>query len=234
MHYPFSVTAGNGYVWVGYANGAVTKRMPGTGSVVSSFYLTKLPYTLAWEENNKYLYSVLPLIGVFWWTSSTGSLAGSFGLPPGARYLSGISYDDGTVSNPIWVSQLSGPGTIWNLSSRGDVVASFNLGHWPVGPECLAYDGDTPGGDFLFVGTYSAPPFIYVVRPDTISIISSFRAPVHDYAIADLTWDGDYLWALDSGRGTPPSKVGWVFRFVAHSSPAVVPASLGKIKALYR
>ena len=44
-----------------------------------------------------------------------------------------------------------------------------------------------------------------------------------------MSWDGRYLWILEN-----PGYVGMVYRCVGHTVPAVVPASVGKIKALYR
>jgi len=49
--------------------------------------------------------------------------------------------------------------------------------------------------------------------------------------VSDLSWDGKYLWLLESGPG---AETGWVRRFVAYTTPEVAPTSLGKIKTLYR
>jgi hypothetical protein len=37
-----------------------------------------------------------------------------------------------------------------------------------------------------------------------------------------------------NGPGTPENEFGMVYRFVGHTTPAVLPASVGKIKALFR
>jgi hypothetical protein len=229
--FPVGITYGNGYVWVAYAYDLVTKRRPDNGSIVASFKLESWGQQLGWEENHKYIYNVGWFAGIYWSDSTTGSTIGSFPNPHGIRTLEGIEYDDSTPSRPIWVyDQLSQ--TVWNLNTTGSVVSSFSLSSWPYSVSALAYDGDTPGGDYLFFGMFSAPPYIFVVNPNTFSIISSFAAPTADRGICDLSWDGRYLWAIENGP--PPIEPGWVYRFVAHSSPYVAPASLGKIKALYR
>jgi hypothetical protein len=232
-YYPTGLTYGAGYVWVVYAHGVITQRTT-RGSIVSSYDAFHTPlWCIGWDDRRDYIYGTSWYDGIFWLNAATGSLVGSFGLPPGATRLYGIEYDDSAPFNPIWACELS-PYYAWNLDPNGRVVASFDLGTWPVGPRCLAMDADTPGGPFLFVGTQSAPPTIYVVRPSSFSIISSFKAPVHDYAISDLSWDGRYLWVVENGRGTPPGQFGMVYRFVGHTVPAIVPASVGKIKALFR
>ena len=174
---------------------------------------------------------MLEFVGVFdhiyWSDSKTGSTLGSFPNPRGVRSLEGIEYDDSTPSRPIWVCD-DATQTIWNLTNTGNVAASFKT---PFGIDKLTY-GDTPGGGYLFVGAFSAPPYIYVINPNTFSIVSSFVAPVADRGISDLSWDGRYLWVLENGP--PPIDPGWIYRFVAYSSPNVEPASFGKIKALYR
>jgi hypothetical protein len=228
QYFPFGITYGDGYMWVVYAHDVVTKRRPDNGSIIASFHLASWGWQLAWEENHKYIYNVGGFADVYWSDSTTGSTVGSFPNPPGITSLEGIEYDDSTPARPIWVcDQLSQ--TIWNLTNVGSVAASFVIRTTLMG---LAFDADTPGGYYLFAGARSAPSRIYVINAVTLSVISSFVAPTADRGICDLSWDGRYLWALENGP--PPAKPGWIYRFVAHSSPAVEPASFGKIKALYR
>lgn len=232
-YYAFGLTYGRGSVWVVYAHGVITERTT-RGSIISSYDPDIPLWRTGWDDGRRHIYGTSWYDGVFWLTASTGSLVGSFGLPPGATRLNGLEYDDTTQLNPIWVSEFYPTYYVWNLNPEGKVVASFNLATWPFGPRCLAIDPDTSGGPFLFVGTDSAPPTVYVVRPSSFSIISSFIAPVHNYGICDLSWDGRYLWLLENGRDTPPYETGRVFRCVGHTVPAVVPTSVGKIKALFR
>jgi hypothetical protein len=226
--FPTGITYGDGYVWVAYAYDLVTKRRADDGHILASFKLDSWGNELGWEENHKYIYNVGWFAGIYWSDSKTGSTVGSFPGPPGIVNLKGVEYDDSTGSHPIWVCDQRSQ-TIWNLTKAGTVAASFVI---PATLEGLAFDADTPGGYYLFAGARSTPSYIYVVNARTLSVISSFVAPVADRGISDLSWDGRYLWALENGP--PPAKPGWIYRFVAYSSPAVEPASFGKIKAIYR
>jgi hypothetical protein len=228
--YPMGITYGEGYVWVTYVYDLVTKRRPKDGSIVTSFRSESWADESGWEENHKYIYNVGAFGWIYWSDSATGSTIGSF-PKPGTGALSGVDYYDGAPSQPIWVVE-NVPAMAWNLTPKGSVVSSYSLRSWLYLIRGLAYDGDTPGGDYLFLGLFTAPSYIFVVKVDTFSLISSFVAPVGGRGISDLSWDGRYLWALENGP--PPAKPGWVYRFVAHSSPNIEPASIGKIKALYR
>ncbi len=226
---PLGMTYGEGYVWVVYAHALVTKRSPITGSIVASFYLDSCGWQLGWDGNRKYLYDINWWCWINWSDPKTGSTIGSF-PNPSTGLLYGVDYDEGHPGRPLWLGQ-RGPAWAWNLTATGSVVASYDLRSWWHVPDALAY-GKTPGGEFVFFGLYSAPPYIFVVNPSTFSVVSSFVAPVGNCGISDLSWDGRYLWVLENGP--PPIKPGWVYRFVAYSSPTVEPASVGKIKALYR
>lgn len=228
-YWPFGVTYGGGYVWVIYAHDVVTKRSPTTGSIVASFHLESWGRQLAWDGNRKYLYDINWRDRVNWSDPKTGSRIGSF-PNPGTGVLYGIDYYEGHPSNPIWLGQRLPP-LAWNLTTTGSVVASYDLGSWRYLPSALAY-ADTPLGEYIFFGMNSAPAYIFTVKPNTFSIISSFVAPVGNCGISDLSWDGSYLWVLENGP--PPIEPGWVYRIVAYTAPAISPASLGKIKALYR
>ncbi len=224
------ITYGDRYVWVAYTYDLVTKRRPKDGSIVASFRSESWADELGWEENHKYIYNVGAFGRIYWSESANGSTVGSF-PKPGTGFLYGVDYDDGAPSRPVWVVE-NEPPVAWNLTPKGSAVSSYSLRSWHYLIHGLAYDGDTPGGDYLFFGLVMAPSYIFVVKVDTFSLMSSFVAPVGDRGISDLSWDGRYLWVLENGP--PPIKPGWVYRIVAHSSPAVAPASLGKIKALYK
>ncbi|HUU55804.1 MAG TPA: hypothetical protein VMW93_00555 [bacterium] len=230
QYFPTALTYGAGYVWVGYAgNQVMTKRRPISGSVVSSFYLGDKHSCIAWKETGNLIFATASDFEYIFWASSTnGSVLGSFAAPPGTLF-NALDYDDGNTGRPIWAAGNRALRFLWNLTSTGTIVSSFSLASLPAYADSLAYDGDTPGGPFLFVGLDSAPAMIYVLNPRNASIISSFVAPTANYAVCDISWDGRYLWILEN-----PGFVGWVYRCVGHTVPAVVPASVGKIKALFR
>lgn len=243
-YYPCGLTYGGGYMWIPYATEGllcqITKRRVSNGSLISSFFIDLygyLPPKLGYRDNPRYLYGVTQTNPIQWFDAKTGSRLGTFYLPE-IYWPTGIDYDDSHPGNPIWVCQWGTsqerPAMIWNLSGNGVIVSSFNLQSSPVNPFRIAYGHNAPGGPYLYVGTRSSPTLIYVMDPENGSFHGSFRAPISDNALSDLTWDGSYLWALENGGYPEPPNNGWVFRFVAHSFPVVAPASVGKIKALYR
>ena len=229
QYFPTALTYGAGHVWVAYSNRVITKRRPVSGSVVSSFYLENRHWSIGWKDTGNLIYATdHDFEHIFWANSTNGSVLGSFHAPAGT-YLVAFEYDNKNPVNPIWTSGTRQLRFLWNLTSSGTIVSSFSLASLPAYADSLAYDGDTPGGPFLFVGLDSAPAMIYVLNPASASILSSFRAPTFGYAVADMSWDGRYLWILEN-----PGYVGMIYRCVGHTTPAVVPASVGKIKALYR
>jgi hypothetical protein len=229
--YPQGLAYGDGYLWVICANGIVTKRQFPNGSLLGTFVCPAPAWghELACDGRRNYLYMTSIFSGVYWVDATNGSIIGSFEGPPGAEPLFGIEYNDYYAGRPVWV----GDGKkVYNLNTSGSVVKSFDLSMWPHAPRAYAFDDDTPGGPYILVGAVRAgvPPWIYVVKAQDFSVVSSFISPLYPSSLADITWDGRYLWGLENCEAT----VGWVKRFVAYSSPAVVPSSIGRIKALYR
>jgi len=229
QYFPTALTYGDGYVWVAYSNRVVTKRRPLSGSVLSSFYLEYRHWSIGWKETGNLIYATAhDYEHIFWASSTNGSVLGSFRAPAGT-FLVAFDYNDKNPGNPIWAAGTRQLRFLWNLTSTGSIVSSFSLAALPAYADSLAYDGDTPGGPFLFVGLDSAPAMIYVLNAANASILSSFQAPTAPYAVCDMGWDGRYLWILEN-----PGYVGMVYRCVGHTAPAVVPTSVGKVKALFR
>jgi hypothetical protein len=230
-YFPQGLTYGDGYIWVIYAEGIATKRQFPTGSLLTTFICPAPAWggEIAWDSRRKYIYLISVWSGVYWVDSRNGSIIGSFTNPRGAGPLYGIEYNDYYPRSPIWVGDYK---KVFNLDTTGSVVKSFDLSTWPHASGAYAFDSDTAGGPYIFVAAVRAgvAPWIYVVKPADFSVITSFVSPLYPSSLADIAWDGQYLWGLENCEAT----VGWVKRFVAHSSPNIEPASIGKIKALYR
>lgn len=228
--YPLGITYGDGYLWICYST-FFTKRLPATGSIVDLVgFSGRYGYDLGYETSTSYLYFACGTYGVYVRNSSTGADVRNFGLPSGATSASGIDFDNRTAASPVWLADQTA-WRLFNLTSTGSLVRSLTTTFGGVGG--LAYDGDTSGGPFLFAGTRSHPCTVFAVDPTSGSTLYSFQAPVYNGALRGLTWDGTYLWTIDNIFGSP--NVGWVYQFIGHApNPGVVPASVGKIKALYR
>ena len=229
-YFPLGIGHGDGYVWIAYGK-FFARRVPTTGSVVSTYGITgPSGNDLGYENNTKYLYFASGGPYVFVRESTSGSTVRSFPVPPGAAVANGIDFDDGAPSRPIWLSDFAA-WRLWNLTSTGSVVKSLRITFGGING--LAYDRDTAGGPYLFVGTRMAPPMIYALNPSSGSVRFSFEAPVYQSSLSGLAWDGSYLWTAENLKNSP--NCGWVFQFVGHEPyAAVAPASLGKVKALFR
>ncbi len=227
---PLGLGFGDGYIWVSHVS-FFTKRNPATGSVVDVLsFLGPSGDDLGFEARTKYLYFASGGPYVYVRDSGSASLVSTFPTPPGVEEATGLDFNDGSPARPLWLSDHLLP-RLWNLTSTGSVVTTLPLTIAKVWG--LAYDGDTAGGPYLFAGTGTTEPMVYALNPASGSIRYSFEAPVYDNGLRALAWDGKYLWTIDHGLGS--QHYGWVYQFVAHEpNVGAAPASLGRIRALYR
>ena len=160
----------------------------------------------------------------FWvstWTSpywvyrltSTGSVMGSFRGP--ARGY-GITYD----GRYLWYSSPDAGNMVWQLTTAGSVVSSFK------GPG--SYNGglDWDSRGYLWLCDWPGSGG-GVFRMTTVgSVVESYRPIPAGRRPSGCAWDGNYVWYC-----TYNSRYVYQLDTVITS---IVPASLGKVKALFR
>ena len=141
------------------------------------------------------------------------------------RYQLGVSafsiYHDG--SN-YWVSGKRDPTCpVYKLNASGSPISSFVLSErgYP--------NGMCKQASFFWfsVETYVGYPFYggFKTKADG-SVVASFFNPYFRRPMSDCTFDGKYLWIVTRNNR--------VCRCDVSNAPAVLPASVGRIKALYR
>jgi hypothetical protein len=109
------------------------------------------------------------------------------------------------------------------------VVSIINPGVFAI--KGLVWDGDTAGGPYLFACETNTKHTIHQINPSSGSVVKSFDGPPFAGNIIGLAWDGTYLWACQNYMGQDM----YAFQFIAYDpNPSISPASLGKIKSLYR
>jgi glycosidase len=143
---------------------------------------------------------------------SSGSVAASWSGPASGY---GIT-SDGTYL--YWSTTSSD--MMYVLTTTGSVVRSFTQpGGFPGGCDYVA-----PG--YLWLCNWSGSPFIYYCTTMG-SVIDSFSTPGAARP-SGVTWDGNYVWYHEYSGTTGP-----VFRATVNFTN-VAPASVGKVKALFR
>ena len=211
----------------------------GTASIVASFQGPGA-YTYGIDYHASYIY-----IGdghnYIYQTTTTGSLVNSL-------YVGNASWGIDRIDSGFWCCNLGG--YIFRLTTSGSILRSFE---GPASPS----NGITYGGDFLWlsvnrsilykltttgsvVNTFYLPaprtytglcwdaPYLWIASYRWISQITQLGSVVESFPVTGQLWsvssDGSYLWY---------STNNWVYQ-VKVNFAAVVPASLGRVKALFR
>ena len=187
----------------------VFRLNPDNGSVISSF---ASPYRaasrgLTWDGTYLYLGRFNPY--VVSWRSTTGSLYGTFTLP---AYYGGLAWD----GSHLWATDRS-PYYFYRVTTRGSLVSSFPVSFFPFDPGF--------GNGYLFVGTFTPLQRLYKLTTAG-SIVESANPPAnHPWGCC---FDGTYVWFTDV------TSHHYIWKCDAGQYPAVVPASVGRVKGLFR
>ena len=176
-----------------------------TGSVVSSYAVIMPPYDLDFD-------------GTYFWVvhtnhycrryTSTGSALSSFSI--GSINGWGIAYD-GTY---IWLKGNVSTDYIYRMSTTGSIYSSFACP--AAGESGLDYAGG-------YLWNPSRVSSVVYKTTTAGSVVDSFTGPA-TWSFGS-TWDGAYFWTTNQANG-------WVYKM--QDVQDVAPASLGKVKALYR
>ena len=220
------------YIWCNcrYGTGMssdIYRCIPSTGSPVSSFHTYYEYNKISGAANYRKLRGVdiieLLVLHEFerqryiYRLNFKGEILGSVKVT-NPRYVWGIA-DDGTDNWVVGATSAYLPG-VFKLNSAGSAVSSFGL------PDAEYY-GIAIQGDFFWVSvinngqypTYGA----YKIRRNG-SIVASFGG--FQRFVFDCAYENNHLWLVTDNN---------IVRCVdVSNAPAVAPASLGKVKALFR
>jgi hypothetical protein len=206
---PLALAWDGQYLWCTTQTPDCTFRLnPANGSVISS-YVTGFGYSargLTWANSSIYDGNDTP--NYINRRNTSGSIMSSFGT---TAFYGGLAYD----GTNLWATSTS-PHTFWEYTTAGSLVDSFSVTFYPFDPGC--------DGTYLYCGTYQPAHSIYKLTT-TGSIVTSAAAP------SDFPWgccyDGTNLW-ISTTSGTNA-----IWKLDAGNT-GIAPASLGKVKAVYR
>ena len=157
--------------------------------------------------------------------ASNGSLLSTWTWPSGRRY--NICADHRGTSGGTYIFQSDTDGNFWKSTLTGSLVSS-----WTMTSGTSNYDLAWDYGNKLIWYANMSTDYIFAVDPDTHKIKTSFRHPnwaTIGYCYGIAYW-GNRLY-VSSSSGTPDEYI-WVFD--CPNTVGVTPASVGKVKALFK
>lgn len=147
--------------------------------------------------------------------NEAGSITASFAAP---SHGYGVTYD----GEQLWYS--TGGNHNWNyvyaLTTTGSVISSFQAPH---GKGYLNKDVDWGGGYLWLAQSGAIDGVIYQMTTAGSVVYSIFAA---EHRPTGVAWDGKHVWFADG-------RTDWVYQ-MKWSGIDVAPASMGKVKALFR
>jgi hypothetical protein len=159
--------------------------------------------------------------------ASDGSFISSWGTGFGTQRTYGIcarndKYSSGTLRG-FNISEYYAPHRLWDFSTSGSLVSSFEA--------CAAADLAWDYWEWLVWAADITDGYVYGYNHETHRLVSSWPwrvRPTINNAFG-VAYYGNWLYVLTTS-GTPDEYI-WVFHCVASD---VEPASLGRVKALFR
>ncbi len=210
---PYGVTYDGSYVWVACSEAGketMFKCHPGSGSVVSSFKVNTTGL-MSCAYDGKYLWvdALDPTLNYYLYQMTDGGSILTSWKSPLARTV-GVAWD-GTY---LWLSSYFR--VLGWATTAGSLVGSFGTNWVPTG---VAFDGY-----YLWTAEYNQTAIYRLTTAG--SLVASYLFPAGEPR--GLGFDGNYLWVTSKGGA------GDVYRVDFGGYPAVAPASLGRVRALYR
>lgn len=153
--------------------------------------------------------------------ASTGSLISTWTWPSGTRYGICCTHDGTNYGTRIWQSYLAG--TFWQSTTTGSLISSFDIANTYNYDDAWDY-----GNNMIWFGNYSTD-YIYGMRTSG-SILASWRGPTAVSNPYGVAYYGSYLY-VSTSYGSPDEYI-WVYH--CPNTVGVAPASVGKVKALFK
>jgi DNA-binding beta-propeller fold protein YncE len=224
--YAYSVEYDGTYLWTSVLYHLIKRTYP-AGSLVGTFRMEPYqPYGMAYDGRYIYSTNAATTYYVYKIDPATGSTVTSFRYPSGATRGSGLAFDGSSLYFADYDAS-----RIWRLTTAGSVLATLPTAI--TKPWGLAYDDKTPGGPFLWLADhpFGSGPQSKIYKLTTAgSVVDSANWPITGTGACGLDFDGTYLWGINNVYPQP----NYAYRMVFVSDAAVAPASVGRIKALFR
>ncbi|MGD8719018.1 MAG: hypothetical protein PVH29_09375 [Candidatus Zixiibacteriota bacterium] len=208
---PIGMCYNGGYIYhMSHTDGAVFKTTT-TGSVVSS--ITGPSSGIGVHFTGTHYWTTTYSPGVAYYRDSSGSIISSFAGPANGY---GIT-SDGTN---LWYSSSRSGNYIWQLTTAGSVISSVE------GPGTFNGGVDWDSRGYIWVANWpSSNGGIYRITTAG-SVVESYSPVPAGTRPSGCAWDGTYVWYCDyTGK--------YVYQMDTELT-SITPASVGKVKALFR
>lgn len=156
-----------------------------------------------------------------------GSVVGSFRCPA-VETAAGIAFDGTSLYLADWAD-----GCLYRTTTTGSVTATINLPFdYPWG---IVYDKYAAGGPCMWCTTRwpnnSGDSYVYKLTTAG-SVVDRAKWLFRGTGASGITIATSYLWIIQDGEPPAPDNLALQVKFI--SEPAVAPASVGRVKALFR
>jgi hypothetical protein len=226
---PVGMAFADGSLWMMYVEGVLAKRACPSGSVLATYDLFQWgAYGLSYDGN--YFWTAWqPHIGpsdLYKINPANMSIVASYRV--NSPYpIRNLAWDGAR----FWTNMLEDQYKVHEMTNAGSVISTYAIPY--IYPKGMAFIPNLPVGPRLVEGDYGTMQttfYVYKVRSREVNYTFVPAIP-QEHALAGC-WDGRYLWTFGN---FDPGGNEYCYQIVAWEPfPGVVPASLGKVKAIYR